>query len=83
MKREEVYKVIDGERNYQDFKWDTSGRNKPTECYLLYMKSYLDEAIHQISHTAGDKGALDILRKVTALGVACMEDNGAVERSKK
>jgi hypothetical protein len=78
--REQVYKTLDAERDYQDRKWDTAGRNKPTECYMLYMESYLKDAIHDISHNAGDQGALDKLRKVVALGIACFEDNGIPER---
>lgn len=79
--RTEVYKALDGERAYQDAKWNTANRRKPTECYLLYMKAILDEAIQDISHNAGDIGALDKLRKVTALGVACFEDNGVPFRT--
>ncbi len=79
--RTEVYRAIDGERAYQDAKWDTTNRRKPTEAYLTYMKSYLDEAFYEISHTAGDTGALDKLRKVVALGVACFEDNGVPLRN--
>lgn len=80
MTREQVYDVLNGERDYQDWKWDTSKRTKPTESYMLYMKAYLDEAIQKISHEAGDFNALDILRKVVALGVACFEDNGVPPR---
>lgn len=78
--RQQVYDALDGERDYQDWKWNTSERKKPTESYMLYMKAYLDEAIQKISHEAGDFNALDILRKVVALGVACFEDNGVPPR---
>lgn len=80
MERKEIYNILDGEREYQDWKWNTANRKKPTECYMLYMKALLDEAIQKISHTAGDFEALDILRKVVTLGIACFEDNGVPSR---
>mgnify|MGYP007067080656 CR=1 FL=1 len=79
-KRADVYAALDGERKYQDEKWNTTNVFKPTESYLVYMKAYLDEAIHCISHDNGDFTALDKLRKVVALGVACFEDNGVPTR---
>jgi hypothetical protein len=86
--RREVYQAIDGERNYQDRLILASGAtledhyHSPEE-YLLYMQDYLNEAIHTASRTWGPECApavLNIVRKVTALGVACMEQNGAPQR---
>lgn len=72
--RQAVYEVVDGERNYQD---DTFGDNphSVTE-FLTYMQHYLSLAITKVSTTKGDTCALDEVRKITALGVVCMEQNG-------
>jgi hypothetical protein len=81
-----VYETIDGERDYQDSLASTSenedGHHTTTE-FLLYMDDYLQQAKHVAATTWGPDckvKTLDILRKVTALGVACMEQNGVVPR---
>lgn len=88
MDRLDVYAVIDGERNYQDCLASTSetdGHHTVTE-FLLYMDAYMHDAKQVASKTWGPQATiktLDLIRKITALGVACMEQNGAVERSFK
>ncbi len=85
--REEVYQVIDGERDYQESRWNisttnTAGNHSVTE-FLVYMRDYVEEALHHVSRHA-DPGASDIalnsVRKVAALGVACMEQHGVLRR---
>jgi len=80
MKREDVYKLIDGEREYQDSRWNaettaSGGLHAPEE-WIVYMEDYLNEAKHILSRenvqTAYPK-AMEIIRKVTAMGVAAME----------
>ncbi len=67
-----------------------------TGAFILFMEHYLQEARRlestlenggnnrAFSYPTGGKrreeGSLDFVRKVTALGVACMEQNGAPER---
>ncbi len=85
--REEVYTVLDGERAYQDNIWNedttsTGGKHTVTE-WLVFMQDYLDEAKTYVSRNAepkGSKQASHVIRKITAMGVACMEQNGALER---
>jgi hypothetical protein len=74
--------VIDEERAHQDRKWGTVEQH-PHEVggYLLLMQKLLTEAAFAWSGQRGDEGALDELRKVVAVGVACMEQHGFVERS--
>ena len=80
MKREDVYKLIDGERNYQDERWkdDTmpSGTHVHTpEEWIVYMEDYLAEAKHICSRNEAPAcyvQAMAIIRKVTAMGVAAM-----------
>ena len=86
--REEVYAAIDGERAYQEMRLardgstDPQGQHSPEE-FLLYMENYLNEAKHVAARVWGPEcrpRILDIVRKVTALGVSCMEQNGAPRR---
>ena len=85
--REEVYEAIDGERDYQDGRWNEStttsaGVHSVTE-FVLYMEHYLTETRRLLSTQGSpksDQDGLDFIRKVTALGVACMEQNGVVKR---
>lgn len=85
MDRIGVYATIDGERNYQDCLASTSetdGHHTVTE-FLLYMDAYMHDAKQVASKTWGPQATiktLDLIRKITALGVACMEQNGAVMR---
>lgn len=83
----EVFSAIERERAYQDAIWcaattPTEGKHTPTE-FLVYMQHYMNLATVQAS-TAADPvatiGVLDNLRKVVALGAACMEQNGVVHR---
>jgi len=81
MKREDVYKLIDGEREYQNERWKEdkmpSGTHVHTpEEWIVYMEDYLDEAKHILSRNEAPecyKPAMEIIRKVTAMGVAAME----------
>jgi hypothetical protein len=87
MTREEVYKLIDGERAYQDSLWNpettpSGGRHSPAE-WLVHIQDYAQEAMHigtrESDETAYDK-QLAIIRKIAGMAVACMEDHGAPVR---
>jgi hypothetical protein len=81
MKREEVYKLIDGERTYQENRWNpgttkSEGHHHTPEEWITYMEDYLAEAKHILSretHVDAYGKAMACIRKVTALGVAAME----------
>jgi hypothetical protein len=86
--REEVYKAIDSERNYQTTRGEAAGtapetlRPHSVEEFILYMQDYIREITTQLSRTwtldrAAPPEALDTLRKITALGVTAMEQHGA------
>lgn len=87
MKRDDVYKLIDGEREYQKKRWNpdttiTGGIHHVTD-YLVYMQDYIHEAMHIVSRAADPSAsdqALEIIRKITAMGVACMEQNETLPR---
>jgi hypothetical protein len=82
MKRTDVYKLIDGERDYQNEKWNenttiTKNIHTPEE-WIMYMQDYLLEATHLLSREAAQIArpkAMEIIRKVAGLAVAAMEDN--------
>lgn len=87
-RRAMAYSAIDREREYQRCR---VGRRQPDGTveeipktvgeYLVYMQHYMTQAIAASAVEMGDKAALDIIRKVTALGVACMEMHGVPDRS--
>jgi hypothetical protein len=88
MERLKVYQVLDGERDYQDDRWQkdiAARKSKYTEYeWLLFIQDYLTEAIRLA--TRGNEvddariAVQNSIRKITAMGVACMEQNGCPER---
>ena len=81
--RADVYAAIDDERKYQNLEWG-SIEDHPHEvgAWLTIMRSILTDAESAWSSLRGDNGALDELRKLAAVGVACMEQHGVVPRSR-
>jgi hypothetical protein len=87
MKREEVYKAIDSEREYQDNLWlnmDGSRHvhHSPEE-WFMYMEDYINEAKHILSREAYgvcEQKAMVIMRKVAGMAVCAMEQNGTTNR---
>ena len=85
--RSDVYAAIDSERQYQDGMWNssttTSGGLHSLEEWVVYMQSYLNQAVEQLSRNPkqiGDPLALHTIRKIATMGVACMEQHGAPRR---
>jgi hypothetical protein len=84
--REHVYDVLDHERDYQDSRWGpvpSRGEHSPAE-WLVYIQDYVTEAVHQCSRgadPAASELAMRTMRKITAMGVAAMEQCGAHERA--
>jgi len=87
--RSDVYVAIDSERDYQDKRWGStlSGDREPSDAdeggdrtvdeFILYIAGYTNDLVQNASHFADTSSKLDIIRKVTALGVAAMEQHGA------
>lgn len=78
-----VYAAISSERDYQESKW--KGHLHEAESWLLFIEHYVHEARVQASKTDFTEvpnliAYLDSIRKITALGVACMEQHGAPKR---
>lgn len=83
MERSKVIEAIDNERYYQDRKWGTVEEH-PHEVggWLTLMRKLLTDAEIAWSSEAGDQGALEEIRKVLAVGVACAEQHGIPGRSR-
>lgn len=82
--RDEVYSALDGERRYQN-KWvsSTSKDEHSFSEWIAYMEDYLAEAKHILARKMkqdADPEVAHIMRKVTAMGVAAMEQLGAPKR---
>jgi len=87
MDRTDVYKLIDEERNYQDKKWNfkspPSNGTHSWEDWFVYIEDYVNEAKHILSRNPkmeGDKFAAHSMRKVAAMAVCAMEQNGGLSR---
>ena len=80
--RKFVYYAINKEREYQDSLWkDLDDRNSVGD-FLTYMWNLSRES-DQVSNPDTPESSLDIIRKLTAVAVACMERFGApIRRSK-
>ena len=82
--QEDVLAAVIGERSYQDRKWGTiSERPHEVGGYITLMRKLLNDAEAAWAGSRGDKDALDELRKVVAVGVACFEQHGVPSRMRK
>lgn len=87
VKTEEVFKTIEGERNYQESRWNpettTSNGIHSIEEWIMYMEDYLSEAKHILSRNSkqtSDAQSLHIIRKVASMAVCTLEQHGAPHR---
>ncbi|MCI0351536.1 MAG: hypothetical protein L0Z53_19100 [Acidobacteriales bacterium] len=86
MTRAEVYKLIDGERDYQDANKGNArsdlARSYSVAEWLNMIATYLRKAQDAWSgpHPEGIDLAKHNVRKIAALAVVCMEQNGAPPR---
>jgi hypothetical protein len=83
MNQQAVFKAIASERDYQDRKWGTLAEH-PHEVggYLTLMDVHLQRAKAAWAGSNNDTEALEALRKVLAVGVACAEQHGIPGRSR-
>jgi hypothetical protein len=84
MKREDVFKLIDRERTYQDFKWGDHNKNKfhEPEAWILYMEYWLDRAKILLSTEHVDSAyplAMGHIRKVAAKTMTLLLERKANE----
>jgi hypothetical protein len=85
--RRDVYAAIDSERDYQEDRWGktaSSGRlgngDRTIDEFVLYMVGYANRLANFASISDDAAAKLECVRKLTTLGVACMEQHGAPPR---
>ncbi len=83
MNRSLVFEAVNSERDFQDRKWGTVDRH-PHEVggWITIMRKLLGDAEAAWASSAGDRSALEEIRKIIAVGVACCEQHGVTTRSK-
>ncbi len=80
MDRNKVYEIIDNEREYQNCIHNIkTDRFHSVSDWIMFMEFHLNKAKQQIYNLDQEK-AKEEIRKVTALGVACMEYNETKSR---
>jgi hypothetical protein len=78
--RQEIFEVIEDERIYQDNKWKKPQHSHSVTEYLVFISHYVNDAMKKVSTMDGEKEALPNIRKIAALAVAAMEENGVSKR---
>jgi hypothetical protein len=78
--RQEVFEVINDERDYQEKIWKRPKHNHSAIEYLVYIDHYVKQAMELVSTKDDESDALPNLRKIAALAVAAMEEHGAIDR---
>lgn len=80
-RRAEVFVSIETERIYQELKWGTLEEHpQSVGAYLTLMRVHLADAEAAWARSNGNTAALDRLRRVLAIGVACGEQHGIPKR---
>ena len=77
-------RAIDSERDYQEYHWGGStsdgepgSGSRSLEEFILYINGYAEDALQVASHSDEASKKLEIVRKVAALCVACLEQGVA------
>lgn len=81
--RERAFAVVDKERDYQELRWERPEHVHSATEYLVYIDHYVKQGMTFVSTEDGERGALGCLRKIAALAVAAMEENGIEEREER
>lgn len=86
MEREEIYRQIDKERDYQQRRWDVRQKkdgvrdaDKEPETWILYIEHHLSLAKFA-AYNLDKQNTMAELRKIAALAVAAMEIHGCPDR---
>jgi len=77
--RIEIFAAVTRERNHQIHTWGSNPHSVGE--WLLILQAELDEAKEAWVKNRGDIKALEEILQVVAVGVACMEEHGVVERT--
>jgi len=87
MSFDEVMAAIKTERQYQLMRWGYRQEDGSMEeaqhgvtDWLVYIQHYLNIAFEEAATKPGNEPAMEVLRKITAMGVAACEQNGVESR---
>jgi hypothetical protein len=85
--REEIYKAIDKERDYQNLQFvETSSGDglgngeRSLDEFILYIQAYTSETVKLSLERNTTMQKLHNMRKIAALAVWCMEQHGVLSR---
>lgn len=84
--RENAYRAIDGERDYQEAGKGNARTDRQSTSvgeHVLMLVGYTNQAVAQWNgpHPEGREAAMNTMRKIAAIAVRCMEEHGAPLRS--
>lgn len=82
MNRDEVYEIINEEREYQE---KLESRPLPIEGELLLLEEYVAKARNLYVHTISDQTETKTrneIRKIAAIAIRCIENHGTPRREK-
>lgn len=85
MKRSEVYKLIDEEREYQDKQWG-KGKFNSIEEWLVYIEDYINESKHIVTRGTKENTyhrCMCNFRKIAAMAVCAMEQYDTMSRNQE
>lgn len=82
-----AFEAVEAERAYQDVKWAadrtaSGGKHTPTE-WLVYIEDYVNEAKRYTSRISEPQASVFVqhtMRKIAAMAIASMEQNGIYTR---
>lgn len=74
-----VIEAIEGERDYQMYRWGPAALIRSQDEWLLYILDYAQEAAHQGTRGQNEE-ALHTVRKIATLATNCMEQHGVKTR---
>ena len=81
LSREEVFKLISEERDYQNDKWHITEQSEYSISeWLTMIRKYLNDAENGVFNEE-PASAMEAIRKVTALGNAAIENIGCKSRN--
>ena len=82
MNRQDVYDIIDSERDYQEQKFGNSksssrkGSGERTlDEFALYIRGYAEDLAYIGSHSTSKSNKIDAVRKIAGLCVQCLEQH--------
>jgi hypothetical protein len=82
--RKAVYKLIDGERDYQDEVWDDMDSQWTPAEWLSFIEEYVGKAKDALlgcpTVAIGRSNQMAVIRKIAGLAVVAMENNDTPER---